>query len=68
MSPRSSVQASKTGDDTKTIDLRPSKLDMVMESIIVVALCLWAVYLQILEASKKDPDSRYCEAISVWLS
>ena len=29
---------------------------MVMESIIVVVLCLWAVYLQILEAFKKNPD------------
>ena len=53
MSHRSSAQASKTGDATKTIVSNPSKLDMVMESIIVVVLCLWAVYL---EASKKNPD------------
>ena len=59
MSPRSSAQASKTGDATKTIDSKPSKLDMAMEPIIVVVLCLWAVYLQILEASKKNPDTFY---------
>ena len=57
MSSRSSVQASKTGDATKTSDSEPSKLDMLIESTLVVVLCLWMVYMQIFEASKKNPSS-----------
>jgi hypothetical protein len=47
------VQASGTDDATKTSDSKPSRLDMLAESTIVVVLCLWIVYLQIFEASKK---------------
>ena len=57
MSPRSSAQASKTGDATKTSNSEPTKRDMLIESTFVVVLCLWTLSMQIFEASKKNPSS-----------
>jgi hypothetical protein len=40
-----------------TSNAKPSRLDMLAESTIVILVCLWIVYLQIFKASKKHPSS-----------